>query len=401
MLDRWARGIRWGLVGVGAIGVVIGVIGWGGFNTAMEETNSIAFCTSCHEMRDTVFQEYKKSIHYMNPAGVRAICSDCHVPKDWTHKIIRKVQASNEIWHKLIGTIDTPEKFEAQRASLAKDEWARMKASDSRECRNCHSFEAMDFAHQRPKASEQMQKAYKEGGHTCIDCHKGIAHKLPDLSSGYKAMFEDLQADAKTFKPSVGATVYTISTKPFWLDKPADNSASPAGKLLAATPIDVLESNGKWLKVKFAGWQQEGAERMFYAAQGKRIFAAALGPDAVAKVAPGQTMTDADTGQKWTQSSLVGWVENTDLAKDEHKLWDYGGEMYNDSCALCHTLPPTGNYLANQWIGNLNAMKRNVSLDDEQYRLLQKYVQMHAQDMGPAKAGAGDAPKAKDGGEKP
>ena len=92
-------------------------------------------------------------------------------------------------------------------------------------------------------------------------------------------------------------------------------------------------------------------------------------------------MTDPDTDQKWTPSSLTAWIANSDLDADLGKLWDYGAEMYDASCGLCHTLPPTRNYLANQWIGNLNAMKRNISLDDEQYRFLQKYVQMHAQDM--------------------
>lgn len=371
----------WTLAGVGAVGVVAGVIGWGGFNTAMEATNNLGFCISCHEMRDTVYQEYQKSIHFKNPAGVRAVCADCHVPKDWTHKIIRKIQASNEVWHKVLGTIDTPEKFQAARASLAKDVWKTMKETDSRECRNCHSYAAMDFAHQKPDAAKRMQKGLDEG-QTCIDCHKGIAHKLPDMSSGYKALYEELEAASKTLTPSAGATLYTVTTKPFWLDKPADANAAADGKLLPATPLQVIERDGGWLKVKFSGWQQEGAERMFYAAQGKRIFAAALGPAAVDKAVPGQSMTDADTDQKWTPASLTAWIAATDLTGDLNKLWDYGGEMYNANCGLCHTLPPTGNYLANQWIGNLNSMKRNISLDDEQYRFLQKYVQMHAQDMG-------------------
>jgi cytochrome c-type protein NapC len=66
-------------------------------------------------MRDTVYQEYKKTIHYSNRTGVRAICSDCHVPKDWTHKMVRKIKASGEVWGKITGVIDTPEKFEALR----------------------------------------------------------------------------------------------------------------------------------------------------------------------------------------------------------------------------------------------------------------------------------------------
>jgi len=375
------RGPKWTLAAVALAGVVAGVIGWGGFNTAMEATNSLGFCISCHEMRDTVYQEYKTSIHYLNPVGVRAVCSDCHVPKDWTHKIIRKVQASNELWHKLIGTIDTPEKFQAQRATLAKEVWKTMKDTDSRECRNCHSFDAMDFQHQKPDAAKRMQQGLKDG-QTCIDCHKGIAHKLPDLSSGYKAIHDELSLAAASLKPAVGSTIYTLSTKPFWVDRPKSEDETSSGKLLPATPLEVVERDGDWLKVKFGGWQQEGAERMFYALEGKRIFAAALGPDALDKVVAGKSMTDPDTDQKWTEASLTGWISATDIVADLGKLWDYGGEMYNASCGLCHTLPPPGNYLANQWIGNLNSMKRNISLDDEQYRFLQKYVQMHAQDVG-------------------
>src|SRR4249920_2465872 len=116
------------LTAVVAIGMISGLIFWGGFNTGMEATNQLAFCTSCHEMRDTVFQEYKETIHYKNRSGVRAICPDCHVPKDWTHKFVRKVQASKELYSKFIaGSIDTPEKFEAKRMELAEHVWATMK----------------------------------------------------------------------------------------------------------------------------------------------------------------------------------------------------------------------------------------------------------------------------------
>jgi len=120
-----------------------GILFWGGFNTGMEATNDLEFCISCHEMRDNVYKEYKKTIHYSNPSGVRASCSDCHVPRDWSHKLLRKIQASQELWGKVTGKVDTPEKFEARRMLLATSEWERMKASDSRECRNCHSFEAI------------------------------------------------------------------------------------------------------------------------------------------------------------------------------------------------------------------------------------------------------------------
>lgn len=159
-------------------GMIAGIIFWGGFNTAMEATNTLEFCISCHEMRDNVYQEYKKTIHYSNRTGVRAICSDCHVPKDWTHKMIRKIQASKEVYGKIMGTIDTKEKFEAKRLQLAQNEWTRMKGNDSRECRNCHSFDGMNPEAQKQRARKQHENAQKEGA-TCIDCHKGIAHNKP------------------------------------------------------------------------------------------------------------------------------------------------------------------------------------------------------------------------------
>jgi cytochrome c-type protein NapC len=124
------------------------------------------------------YAEYKKTTHFKSASGVRAICSDCHVPKEWVPKLVRKIQATNELYHWLLGTINTPEKYEAKRLELAEHVWASMKATDSRECRNCHTYEAMDFHKQSRRGAKKMQEGLKEGK-TCIDCHKGLAHKLP------------------------------------------------------------------------------------------------------------------------------------------------------------------------------------------------------------------------------
>jgi cytochrome c-type protein NapC len=160
-------------------GFIAGILFWGGFNTAMEMTNREVFCTGCHEMRDNVFAELKPTIHYANRSGVRATCPDCHVPHNWTDKLARKMQASKEVWGKIFGTIDTRDKFENMRLTLAQHEWARLKANDSLECRNCHNFESMDFTRQSTRAQAQHSTALARREKTCIDCHKGIAHRLP------------------------------------------------------------------------------------------------------------------------------------------------------------------------------------------------------------------------------
>ena len=165
-------------------GFIAGIIFWGGFNTAMELTNTEKFCTSCHEMRNNVFVELKRTIHYSNRSGVRAICSDCHVPHNWTDKVARKMQASKEVWGKIFGTINTRAKFEAKRHEMASREWARLKANNSLECRNCHSESSMDFTRQSQRASKAHQTFLVTGQKTCIDCHKGIAHERPQETVG-------------------------------------------------------------------------------------------------------------------------------------------------------------------------------------------------------------------------
>jgi cytochrome c-type protein NapC len=174
----WTPSSRYSLGALLIVGGIGGVIFWGGFNTFMEYSNTLQFCTSCHEMRDNVYKEYTKTIHFQNRTGVRAICSDCHVPKEWVPKLIRKIKASNELFHHFLGTIDTPEKFEKRRKQMAEAVWREMKANDSHECRNCHNFASMDFSKQKEWSAPMHKTAMKEG-QTCIDCHTGIAHKLP------------------------------------------------------------------------------------------------------------------------------------------------------------------------------------------------------------------------------
>ncbi|WP_282607936.1 NapC/NirT family cytochrome c [Pelagibius sp. Alg239-R121] len=180
VLARPSTSIGLGVLTLG--GFVAGVIFWGGFNTALEVTNTETFCTGCHEMRDNVFAELQTTIHFTNRSGVRATCPDCHVPHEWTQKIARKMQASKEVWGHLFGTIDTREKFQDKRIDLAIHEWTRLKANDSLECRNCHSDESMDITRQSVRAADAHERFLFTGEKTCIDCHKGIAHRLPDMS---------------------------------------------------------------------------------------------------------------------------------------------------------------------------------------------------------------------------
>jgi len=143
-------------------------------------TNTEQFCIGCHEMRDNVYAEYQDTIHDKNRTGVRAICSDCHVPRQPGPMLARKVRATFELYgHFVTGVIDTKEKFAKHRPEMARRVWTRMKQTDSLECRNCHNDQKMSTELQSERARNRHAKG-RADGMTCIDCHFGIAHKEPE-----------------------------------------------------------------------------------------------------------------------------------------------------------------------------------------------------------------------------
>src|ERR1700759_5296420 len=73
------------------------------------------------------------------------------------------------------------QKFLDKRLELAEHEWTRLKANDLLECRNCHTAPAMELTKQSPRAAAIHGRYLLTGQRTCIDCHKGIAHDLPDV----------------------------------------------------------------------------------------------------------------------------------------------------------------------------------------------------------------------------
>jgi cytochrome c-type protein NapC len=159
---------------------VIGVLFWIGFNVSLTATSTDEFCTSCHGM-SVPFEEFKKTHHYNSKSGVSASCTDCHLAKGFVPKMIRKTIAMREVWHAMLGTIDTPDKFEQKRALLAQRVWDEMKETDSRECRSCHDANRWDLEKQSKRARKKHNAQYmKKKDKTCIDCHKGIAHEMPN-----------------------------------------------------------------------------------------------------------------------------------------------------------------------------------------------------------------------------
>jgi cytochrome c-type protein NapC len=164
-------------IGLLVIVFIVGMLFTFGSSEVLEQTNTTEFCTSCHSMQ-WVKEEWMESVHYKNASGVRAECADCHVPHSLGPKLHMKIMAAKDVWGEITGVIDNEEKFEEHRWKMANRVWSHMEKTDSRECKSCHTFDAMDLSEQE-KLSRKKHKRAEEQGRTCIECHQGVAHEVP------------------------------------------------------------------------------------------------------------------------------------------------------------------------------------------------------------------------------
>lgn len=187
----WRPAVRWPALALIVVGLLVGVFGSGLLAASLALTSSDSFCASCHQI--AIVPEWKKSVHYANNAGVVVGCADCHEPHDFLGMLKRKAAAVDEVWNQLRGTISTPEKFEAHRLELAEKEWARLRADNSQECRNCHNVAAINDPGKSFLGA--MHASALAQGKTCIDCHKGVAHTAPAQSAAIGAEIREARND--------------------------------------------------------------------------------------------------------------------------------------------------------------------------------------------------------------
>ncbi|MGL4474949.1 MAG: pentaheme c-type cytochrome TorC [Shewanella sp.] len=355
---------------------VMGIVFWGGFNTALEHTNTEEFCISCHGMQKP-YKELQNTVHWSNHSGVRATCPDCHVPHQWTQKIGRKMEASKEVFGWLVNTIDTDEKFENKRLEMAAREWKRFDMTNSLACKNCHQYKSMKWDTMSPLAVKQMKHA-AEIDQSCIDCHKGIAHNLPNMGTA-RAPELIAQVGRGVTSLQVNADYYTALTKPLYLDA---SSKEDQGTINIATEVNILESKDNRVKVAIKGWRKRvGLGRVIYADFGVNILTAQLSKDAAAKeglVRVFEEKVDPLTGLTWQRVEADMWTDKDYLLTSDAPLWSYAAETYNTSCSVCHTQPAPSHFDANTWPGMFQGMLAFVNMDQDTTALVQKYLQEHS-----------------------
>lgn len=177
---RWlfSPSARWSVFALLLVGAIAGAAAIVGTQVAVAITGTDDFCgKACHSHEQFVYPEHKLSSHYGNRTGVRAMCTDCHVPHSYPTKLIYKAKAGiTDAIAEARGTISTQEKFDKERWRLANIVWDEMRENNSANCRTCHDPAAMDAKKQSEDAQKQHKK-FASGKATCIDCHTGVAHK--------------------------------------------------------------------------------------------------------------------------------------------------------------------------------------------------------------------------------
>ena len=362
---------RWPFIALIAIATLLVVAGSA---VVLHKTSDTAFCVSCHSMSRPL-AEYQGSIHFQNHAGIRAECADCHVPNEPLAWMATKLGASKDLLGELTGKLDSEEQYNAHKLAMAESVWQKMKASDSATCRSCHSFEAMDILAQQPDARKAHPVAIRSG-ETCIDCHRGVAHILPDMRASNASGASQLIAAAGVSVDN--GILYSVQTQPFALQPVAE---APAGTLFPAAPLTILRRDQGKVEARLSGWQQQDVPTLIYAAPGKRIISAVIEEDTSSHINILASQTDAQTGTVWQQVSLDIWLPPGALIDDQQKIWQYASGLMSANCTGCHGLTPSNHFTANQWIGVMKGMAARTSLDKEQLRVLTLYVQNHASDM--------------------
>ncbi len=379
-------------IGLGVLvtgGFIAGAVTWQGFNIAMEATNQEQFCLNCHTMHDNLLPELQKTVHWNNRTGVRARCPDCHVPHNFTDKIARKMQASREVWGQLVGTIDTREKFKEHRIVLARREWKRLSANGSRECRVCHDYGDMDFNSMRPASQVRMRRA-AERNQSCIDCHKGIAHQLPDMKGAHNPAFDALVSAAAGQSVEAGSAYFAVLPHDLFADA---EMTQPVGSIEVAGKVKVLEIRGNAQRVELDLWRKnKGYGRVWYSHFGLNITSAILNKNVSRDedlVSVMEAREDPMTGLEWQHVKAEVWMPVESLIDSPEAIWSIAQSSYSGSCSTCHRQPDVAHFDANTWPGLFGGMVGFTSMDEDTAKVVLKYLQNHSSDFSETAHGDG------------
>ncbi|OOH91359.1 nitrate reductase [Pasteurellaceae bacterium 15-036681] len=369
MLKKLNLKLVFGGLGLMALGAVV----LGGTQYAMKATSTTEFCVSCHSMSHPQ-AEWEGSVHFSNRKGIRAECSDCHIPQDNAYHYVKtKVLAVKDLWNTfVVDKLPDQEAYEAHRLEMAQSVWADMKTNDSATCRSCHSFEAMALSEQKESAQKMHQLAM-ETNQTCIDCHKGIAHFMPDVPVDSAAAMGELAKHGGEFGSS-DKVLYSLTMSPAQF-------AGGEARLMPYAELHNWKEEGDKVTATINGWQQVGAESVVYMDLGKRIMVALLNDDVKDKVNVVKAVHDDVTNSEWKEINFDISMPKSAVTANIEALNSFGHNLNQTHCSGCHAPIGADHYTSNQWIGVVNSMKDRTSMSADDVRAVTIYLQRNAKDI--------------------
>ena len=226
-------------------------------------------------------------------------------------------------------------------------------------------------------AQKQMKRA-AETDQSCVDCHKGIAHTLPDMGTARapELIAEVGKGPSQFNKDEV---FYSSLTKPVYL---SDSTDVEAGTLNVATQVKIVESKDARIKIAIEGWRKQiGAGRVIYVDFGVNMLSLQLEKFAAEEdgtITGFEEKEDDMTGLLWQRVEVQVWTDADYFLADQQPLWDYARSTYRSSCSVCHSQPEESHFDANTWPGMFQGMIAFVNMDQDTQALVQKYLQQHS-----------------------
>jgi len=161
----------------------IALASWVAIETMVERTADEKFCGSCHTMAPMV-AAYRADVHGgSHPQGVRAKCTQCHIPDDnvVVYLLAKARFGLHDAWAQLTYDLDTID-WHAKRAHR------EMYVFDSA-CLGCHK--ELETATMSQPAAFVAHRPYflGETQMKCVSCHPNVGHQylarhLPDPKIG-------------------------------------------------------------------------------------------------------------------------------------------------------------------------------------------------------------------------
>lgn len=167
---------------------------------------------------------------------------------------------------------------------------------------------------------------------------------------------------------------YTDVVKDVYADA---NSAKSIGRLLPTNAVEILQTSGDRAQIKVKGYQNPAVSNVVYFADGARIISVAF-----AKTAPFdiKVIKEGKNG-KWNEVETTVFVQKDGFSADVNAMFAKADKMYKESCGVCHALPQTTHFNANQWPSLLKSMIGRTAIEKKDEWLVIEYLQKHSSDV--------------------